>query len=564
MSLTISFAEVRALVTCLKRYEGGYIEKNYYGPEGVSLKLRKSGIDSTYLHFVKGSYIFLNNENSIGGKKGIIPIENSSIRSIRQIGTDRIIAIEGPKTVIIEMMGGGNLVVLQDGIIQYSTRQIRRKRERLRTGESYTFPEFIDLESDDFDFAGRILKSSGDPIRTLATRLGLSKYAEEILCAIKSVPSDNSELLPRIEDIKVAIHNLLKDSEEGNLFIYGDNFYVRKSSCRPEEPEKVNLIEGLLSEYEKSKVTGGNKNEAILRNVSQMNEEAEKYRRFGEIIMERLESINQFINNARQGEHREDTNFDRGEVSFRTDDSEIPLKLGISAGENANNYFKMSKKIRDRLSRVKLEPVREEKRKPTKETRRIFTNYRWFLTSDGNIAIAGKDATSNDSVVKKYLDEKDLYFHADIHGAPSIVMKTAFSPTEKGIEEVAAFAWCMSKAWNAGFGNGSVYYVTKSQVSKTPESGEYLARGAWIIRGKKNYISHLNLEIAIGFQTYEKREYVVSGPPSAISGRKVIVVPGEDKEDVVKEISSFLGVEKDVIYPVLPPGGSQIREKIDS
>ncbi|MEM0128404.1 MAG: fibronectin-binding domain-containing protein, partial [Thermoplasmatales archaeon] len=132
------------------------------------------------------------------------------------------------------------------------------------------------------------------------------------------------------------------------------------------------------------------------------------------------------------------------------------------------------------------------------------------------------------------------------------------------IGETAIFAWCMSKAWSSKIGNGAVYYVTRSQVSKTPESGEYLARGAWIIRGKKNYISHLSLELAIGFQRYENREYVVSAPVSAIKGKKVLIHPGEAKEKEVSEIAEFLKVEKEAIYPVLPPGGISIVEKVEN
>lgn len=564
MKGTISFAEIRALQSHLRKYEGGFIEKNYYGNEGVSFKLRKSGTDSTYLHFIGNNYLFLARENRIEGKKNFLPLENVAIERIKQIGTDRILEIEGSKNVVIEMMGGGNLVIVQDGMIIYSMKQLKRRVKSLKVGEQYQYPDFIDLQSVEFDMAARIRESKSDPVRTLATRLGLSKYAEEILCALKTELKDNEELMGNLSGLKGMISLLLKEAEKGSLYVYDDEFYVWRSFCKNYEPEKVGIFEGLQRAYEEGRLSGENKNEAIMRNVTDMKKEAEKYRNIGELIMSNLNEVNLFIEGARKGEYGIDTDYDKGIVKFRADDFEIPLRLNLSAGDNADNYFKMSKRIRDRLSRVKLEPVKKEIRKPKKEVKRIFTNYRWFITSDGNLVLAGKDAGSNDSVVKKYLGEKDLYFHADIRGAPSVVMKVSNTPTINGIEEVASFAWCMSKAWNANFGNGSVYYVTKSQVSKTPESGEYLARGAWIIRGKKNFITHLDLELAVGFQSYERREYVVSCPPSSLEGRKVIIGPGEGKEEVVKEISDFLGVERESIYPVLPPGEWEIKEKIDS
>ncbi|MEM4125492.1 MAG: fibronectin-binding domain-containing protein, partial [Thermoplasmatales archaeon] len=85
----------------------------------------------------------------------------------------------------------------------------------------------------------------------------------------------------------------------------------------------------------------------------------------------------------------------------------------------------------------------------------------------------------------------------------------------------------------------------------------------WVIRGKKNYISHLSLELAIGFQRYENREYVVSAPVSAIKGKKVIINPGEGKEKEVSEIARFLNVEKEAVYPVLPPGGITIVDMVE-
>jgi predicted ribosome quality control (RQC) complex YloA/Tae2 family protein len=291
----------------------------------------------------------------------------------------------------------------------------------------------------------------------------------------------------------------------------------------------------------------------------------DKLRATGEFIMTHFSEMDHLLKKGKKVDpEKYQVDYDRETISFLQDGMNIELKMNKTAGENADDYFGMSKRIKDRLSRVKLEPEKVQKRVELKKVKRVFTNYRWFISGDGNFVIAGKDAESNDSVVKKYLGEKDLYFHADIHGAPSVVMKVSKEPSEKGIEEAASFAWCMSKAWNSKFGNGSVFYVTKSQVSKTPESGEYLARGAWIIRGKKNYITHLNLELAVGFQKYENRDYVVAAPISSISGKKVIIVPGEGKEDVVKEISEFLEVEKESVYPALPPGTWAVRERVSS
>ncbi|MGC8562389.1 MAG: NFACT RNA binding domain-containing protein [Thermoplasmata archaeon] len=563
MKGTISFAEVMSLAKYLKKFEGGFIEKNYQGDNGFSFKLRKSGIDSTYLHFVDGKFLFLSQENEIVGKKNSLPIENSSISSIRQLGTDRVLLIEGPKTVVVEMMGGGNIFVLQEGLIIYSRKPGKRGSRIMNVGERYEFPQFIDLRSPEFDFSGSIRSSTSDPVRTLAVRLGLSKYASEIVCALGLSSNDNPSLLDNIANIKEMITSLYRSAEEGKLYNYGDEFYVWKSYCRKDEPEILNIEDGLLKVYRSGESEDDNRLEAMKRNVEKMTQEMERLRNTGEYIMSHLVEVDQLLKKSGNVDSKKyKVDYERETISFVDDGMNIELKMNETAGENADDYFAMSKKIRDKLSRVDLEPRREEKRIELKKVKRVFTNYRWFITSDGNFVIGGRDAESNDSVVKKYLGERDLYFHADIHGAPSVVMKITNEPTEKGIEEAAQFAWCMSKAWNTRLGNGAVFYVTKSQVSKTPESGEYLARGAWVIRGKKNFITHLNLEMAVGFQKYENRDYVVAAPVSSISGMKAIIVPGDGKEEVVNEISEFLGVEKESVYPVLPPGSWSVRERV--
>jgi len=563
MSATMSFAEMMSLVNYIAKYEGGFIEKNYQSDSGFSFKLRKSGIDSIYLNFVDGKFLFLSQENDTGGKKNTLPIENTSISKIRQLGTDRVLMIEGSKKLVIELMAGGNVFVLQDGLIVYAKKPGKRGGKVLKVGERYEYPQYIDLKSQEFNYDTAISTSSSDPVRTLAVRLGLSKYAEEIDCALGHSLKTNSEVMANLEKLREMISAIYRAAEEGKVYVYQDEFYVWKSFCRSEEPEVLSVEEGLRKIYQSSQQEGNGKIESMRRNVEKMTAEMDRLRRTGEFIMSHLTEMNQLIRNGKNVDpDRYSVDYDKETISFVEEGMNIELKINETAGENADDYFGMSKRIKDKLSRVKFEPEREEKKVELKKVKRVFTNYRWFITSDGNLVIAGKDAETNDSVVKKYLGERDLYFHADIHGAPSVIVKVTNTLTERGTEEAAGFAWCMSKAWSSKFGNGSVFYVTKSQVSKTPESGEYLAKGGWIIRGKKNFISHLNLELAVGFQKYENRDYVVAAPVSSIAGKKVIIVPGDGKEEVVKEISEFLEVEKESVYPALPPGAWSIREKV--
>src|SRR5664279_2995590 len=127
--------------------------------------------------------------------------------------------------------------------------------------------------------------------------------------------------------------------------------------------------------------------------------------------------------------------------------------------------------------------------KRVKKELKWFEKLRWFLTSDGLLVIGGRDATTNEMVVKKHMEPKDIYFHSDIHGAASVVLKAGEGEiTETSINQAAAFSACFSSAWSKGLGSADVYWVNSDQVSKTPQSGEFVTKGAFIIRGSRNYI----------------------------------------------------------------------------
>jgi hypothetical protein len=161
----------------------------------------------------------------------------------------------------------------------------------------------------------------------------------------------------------------------------------------------------------------------------------------------------------------------------------------------------------------------------------------------------------------------DRYAHADIHGAPSVVAKKEGDEAvpETTLAEACHFALIYSKAWNAKIGAGSAYWVSAEQVSKTPQSGEFLAKGAFVVRGKRNILNDLPLECAVGEIEYEGARKIMGGPPSAVahrSKRYCILVPGVRKiSDVANELAEAFNVVVDDVLRHMPPGNVDIREK---
>jgi hypothetical protein len=52
-----------------------------------------------------------------------------------------------------------------------------------------------------------------------------------------------------------------------------------------------------------------------------------------------------------------------------------------------------------------------------------FEKFIWFISSENYLVIGGRDRQQNEQVVRRYLQKDDLYVHADLHGASSVVIK---------------------------------------------------------------------------------------------------------------------------------------------
>ena len=151
-----------------------------------------------------------------------------------------------------------------------------------------------------------------------------------------------------------------------------------------------------------------------------------------------------------------------------------------------------------------------------------FEDFRWFYSSDGYIIVSGKSAEQNESLVKKYLDKKDIYIHADYHGSSSCVIKNHLPELEipiSTLEQAGNFVICWSKSWTSVIPDRA-YWVYPEQVSKTAPSGEYLTTGSMMIRGTKNYLSVAKMELGIGLLFQIKNKLPQEGDYRFISNLK--------------------------------------------
>lgn len=273
-----------------------------------------------------------------------------------------------------------------------------------------------------------------------------------------------------------------------------------------------------------------------------------------------------------------------GVINLKLDDVVVQIDSNIGIPESTEKYYNKGKKAKRKISGVKeaientkkeisrlqnkkevaIEELKEKQKPKVKRELKWYEKIRWFISRDGYLVIGGRDANSNEMVVKKYSKNNDIYFHCDIHGAPSTIVQNIDDNEipESTLYDAACFASSYSSAWSEGFSSYDSYWVTLDQVSKTPESGEFLKKGSFVIRGRKNFIRNVPLLIAIGIVDYDNDKRIMAGPVQCLekmSENFVIVKPGfTKKERISKEILNIIDKEKlfnvDDIVRNLPSG----------
>ena len=273
-----------------------------------------------------------------------------------------------------------------------------------------------------------------------------------------------------------------------------------------------------------------------------------------------------------------------GVLTLRFEDTVVLIDSNIGIPESAEKYYNKGKKAKRKIGgvteaientrkeiarleskkEVAIEELREKQKPKIKRELKWYEKIRWFVSRDGYLVIGGRDANSNEMVVKKYSKNSDVYFHCDIHGAPSTIVQNIGDDEipESTLYDAACFASSYSSAWNEGFSSYDSYWVNLDQVSKTPQTGEYLSKGSFVIRGRKNFIRNVPLLIAVGIVDYDGDKRIMAGPVQCLENmcdNYVIVKPGfTKKERISKEILNIIDVDKlfgvDDIVRNLPSG----------
>jgi len=252
----------------------------------------------------------------------------------------------------------------------------------------------------------------------------------------------------------------------------------------------------------------------------------------------------------------------------------IKINIKKSLNDNAADCYNNSKAIRKKVQRLEKEIEKtqemlkkeEEKPKPKKKTRikrekEWYENFRWFFTSEGKLVIAGKDAKQNDVLYSRYLEDTDLFFHADIQGAPATILKEGITASKKEKEETAQFAASYSSAWKSGYTSIDVYALKKEQVGKHAQGG-YAGKGGFTLKGEREWFKSTVLGLTLFIEEDKNKIQfvkVLPGENNSAGEKRVFIKPGnKEKGEIAKLIAKKLSAEIDEILQVLPQGKSTV------
>ncbi len=615
---------------------GSRIENLYHmEDDSVILKLVKDGgryelriVPGKCIYLVQGSYP-KPLEISSRGKSLRELVSGFRIRDAVVVEGERVVVMEAEKgdsriKIIAELMPRGSLIVAdQGGRILESLHHLSMKDRKVMPGETYAPPPPKPTAFDNPDKLPSMLKPGRKLVSSLASDAGLGgRYAEEL---VKIAGLDGSMKVSQLSggDFKrlvEALKSLRERVSKGRpVLAERDGEYqalpyplesFKDRGWRFREQDSLNsafreayerLLARMIEEERLRRVREEaerlkDKARELRYTAENLGREAERKRRLAEKLFQAGWMLEEMRKNMRGGEAmgvKVEIDRDSGRMHVNVDGEAVEFKLSRSIMKQVSELFEDAKKAEEASGRLIREAEEHERKaeellsrgereleeaylrisaRLSRQTGKWYERYRWFMTSEGFLTVAGKDASSNTSLLKKHMEEDDLVFHAEVRGAPAVLLKNGAKAREESRIEAAQFAASYSRAWREGMTSMTVYYVSPSQVSFSPPPGHYLPKGGFIVKGERRYLT-VRLELAIGLtETLD----VIYGPPQAVrkkAKRYVVIVPGREKaselsDKILRKLTDGLVIErktlrdlKHIIQQVIPYGVGRISQE---
>ena len=625
MKEAVSSFDLIAIVAEMQVLVGGHVDKVYQSDDDFYLKVNLPGGGKQEVYLKPGKWLCLQEARE---KPETPPpfaqalrryISNPTIMAITQRGFDRVVVFdletEKKYMLVVELFGGGNLVLIEDGKTVLCQRSQVLRNRQIKPGLDYDFPPpgLNPLDIDREEFHAKLKAGKGAVSRALASEFNLGGLYAEELCLLAGVDKKSKASIlteEQLDALFTALNNLVVavtedrrpalimqdgkavDAVPIDLQVYADKERIHCSTCSEALSKYLDTAKG--EEQVKEVEPGDNVAGRYQRRIQQQEEsikalkdEQVKSEFLAFFLFEHFQDFEELLKRVREGRQPKNIRVKSIDHEKHTitvmigEEDSIELDYREDVNGNAQLFYEKRRKAQDQSAKVEtaLAETRNEMERAVKKARKIaahpkikptkqywFEAYRWFVSSEGFLVIGGRDARSNESLVRKHLKDGDRYAHAEVHGAPSVVVKDGAKAGEQTLREACEFALLHSKAWSSKLASGSAYWVTPEQVSKTPESGEYVPKGAFIIRGKRNHYKDLQVRVAIGEIEFEGHRKAMAGPPSAVtakSRRYAILEPGDiSKEKLTGRLARIFEVPVEEVTRILPPGPFGVREAV--
>ena len=552
----------------------------------------------------------------------------SKIEKIEQIGTERIAYLtfsnfDNRFVLIIEFFGDGNILLCNyNKKILALLHSIDVKHRQLRVGVEYNPPptdgiDVINFKKDDFK---KILTSSTTIGKTIGRGLGLpKKYVEEIirLSSIEREKPSNQISDEEIESlydiINTTITNVIQGNHDPTIINdedASDVFPIRFSDDNSRAKKVQSFNDGLDIIFSEQILEKGKSlySDTAEKKIKELENTLEEQKKAISTVEEKSKKISDVANllftmqsegksnitdsDITQALQNKDSQIikEKGVSILKITDSKIKIDVNLPLPSIASKLFDESKKQKAAIKSIeKLIKKTENKLEKTIEKGEIargsigfsevrkkswFERYRWFYTSDGILAVGGRDSSSNSAIIRKYVEKDDKVFHAEINGSPFFILKDRNDKIMPlSISETSHATVCFSRAWKEGMYGVNCYWVTPEQVKKAAPSGQTMGKGSFIIEGSRNYNKISTLKLAVGILHKDENYLLVCGPPEPIKKTCLcyaVIEPGcIEIADMGKKIrANFVGGDEkfaklflvDDYVRVLPTGGSKITE----
>ena len=582
MKKSLTSPDIRELVSDWQSLVGSRVDQ-FGRPESnkIILKLRNKEKGTIRLILDLNGWAYLTKESiTTESNQGVFvnqvrqKIKKSRLEAITQLNGDRVIAFDFARKdekikLILEFFHKGNAILCNGNQIERVMRQQKFRHRKLVPNESYVFPPgFNPFTSTLEEYRERLQNSERSLGAGLTIDCNLGGEIASLLCHNLALDSKSDILESKIDLIYSEIERILRDKNKPTIYVNENNenitvslFNLTNLTPGAKFTSFDNAIEDFVKSVKKPEVVVKDKEDVrIIRQkkaIKKYLQEAQKFRKVGDLIFSNIESVEKSISNEEDDE-----------ITISLEGHKIKILISKSAQANGSMYFDKAKECERKAKRTE-QIIKEKPKKISQKKVRVkkiewFEKYRWFITSEGDIALGGKDATTNEQVVKKYLKNNDRYAHADIHGAPSVVVKSTqgVPPSENAMKQASSFSLAYSKAWGARVASGHSFWVDNDKVSKTPNTGEFLAKGAFVIRGRRNWNKNLEVNLSIGIIEYEGIEKLMGGPLESFqdkSKKYLTFKPGfVDRKIVSRKLAKVFDEDLVTVERLLPNGGFEL------